>query len=264
VAQPAEPVPLIAVRDVAKRFGQVEALRGVSFSLAEAQVLGLLGDNGAGKSTLIKLLAGLFPPDRGEIRWRGRRVYFKSPRDAYQLGIATVYQDLAVVEVMSVYRNMFLGHEGAVTRGWGPLKWLDRSLARHETMEALRSLGITIHSADEPVARLSGGERQSIAVARGVHFSAKLLILDEPTASLSVKQSAQVLRAVEKAREKGLSVIFITHNVHHVHPVADRYLILSRGESVAEFERGEHSREEIAEMIAQGRELIRQLDTDTS
>lgn len=248
--------PLIEAEHLSKRFGRVTALTDVSFTVKEGEVLALLGDNGAGKSTVIKLLNGLFPPDKGAIKWEGETVRFSSPKEAYQRGVATVYQDLAVIELMSIYRNMFLGREDLVTKGFGPVKWLDRARARRETTEALEAIGISIRSPDEPVAGLSGGERQSIAIARGIHFSARLLILDEPTSALSLKQTSQVLSTIEKASERGLAVIFISHNVHHVHPVADRYVILSHGESIAEFGRDERSRDEVSELIMYGRDAL--------
>jgi simple sugar transport system ATP-binding protein len=251
---------LYEARNLAKRFGRIEAVKDVSLRLDEQEVLALLGDNGAGKSTLIKILCGLYRPDRGELRWEGKPVQFSSPRDAYELGIATVYQDLAVVDLMSIYRNMFLGHEDSIRRGIPPLTWLDRRRAKREAREALGEIGINIRNPDEPVARMSGGERQSIAIARGVHFSAKLLILDEPTSALSLKQTARVLKSIEEAKNKGLSVIVISHNVHHVYPIADRFVILSRGESIADFERGEKSKEEVSELIVQGRELVQELE----
>ncbi len=251
---------LYEARNVAKRFGRIEAVKDVSLRLGEQEVLALLGDNGAGKSTLIKILCGLYRPDRGELRWEGKPIQFNSPRDAYELGIATVYQDLAVVDLMSIYRNMFLGHENSIRRGIRPLTWLDRRRAKREAREALSEIGINIRNPDEPVARMSGGERQSIAIARGVHFSAKLLILDEPTSALSLKQTARVLKSIDEAKNKGLSVIVISHNVHHVYPIADRFVILSRGESIADFARGEKSKEEVSELIVQGRELVQELE----
>jgi simple sugar transport system ATP-binding protein len=259
-ADRANEIPVLEARGIAKRFGRIVALKNVDLALGEAEVLALLGDNGAGKSTLIKILNGLFRPDRGQILWEGRPVQFHSPRNAYDLGIATVYQDLAVVDLMSIYRNMFLGREQEITRGFWPFRWLDRRRARREARAALGEIGIDIRNPDEPVARLSGGERQSIAIARGVHFSAKLLILDEPTSALSVKQSAQVLRSIEQARDKGLSVIVISHNVHHVYPVADRFVILAHGESIADFKRGERTKEEVSDLIVQGRQLVQELE----
>jgi simple sugar transport system ATP-binding protein len=255
-----ENVPLLEAHSISKRFGRIEALRGVNLSVGAAEVLALLGDNGAGKSTLIKILNGLFRPDRGEIIWQGKPVHFSSPRDAYDLGIATVYQDLAVVDLMSIYRNMFLGREREITRGIWPFRWLDRKRAKREARTALAEIGIDIRNPDEAVARMSGGERQSIAIARGVHFSARLLILDEPTSALSLRQSAQVLKSIDEARDKGLSVIVISHNVHHVYPVADRFVVLSHGESIAEFKRGERSKEEVSDLIVRGHELARELE----
>ena len=246
--------PLVEGRGIAKRFGRIEALRNVSFSLGDAEVLGLLGDNGAGKSTLIKILTGLFPPDRGQILWEGEPVRFHSPRDAYDIGVATVYQDLAIVDLMAIYRNVFLGREKAVTKGIGPFRWIDRKKAHADARKAISDIGIEIRDAEEPIARLSGGERQSVAIARAAYFNPKLLILDEPTSALSLRQTGRVLKSVEEARNKGISIIFITHNVYHVYPIADRFVILSHGESIAEFPKGKHSRDEVAELIVTGKE----------
>src|SRR5918992_1758255 len=216
--------PLVEVRDVAKNFGRIEALRNVSFQLGRAEVLGLLGDNGAGKSTMIKILTGLFAPDRGELLWEGEPVRFSSPRDAYDIGVATVYQDLAIVDLMSIYRNVFLGREKAIAKGFGPFRFIDRKKAHADARQAISDIGIDIRDPDEAIARMSGGERQSIAIARAAYFNPKLLILDEPTSALSLRQTDRVLRSVEEARNKGISIIFITHNVHHVYPVADRFV----------------------------------------
>jgi simple sugar transport system ATP-binding protein len=251
--------PLVEGRGIAKRFGRIEALRDVSFSLGDAEVLGLLGDNGAGKSTLIKILTGLFPPDKGEILWDGEPVQFSSPRDAYDIGVATVYQDLAIVDLMAIYRNVFLGREKAVTKGIGPFRWIDRKKAHADARKAISDIGIEIRDAEEPIARLSGGERQSVAIARAAYFNPKLLILDEPTSALSLRQTGRVLKSVEEARNKGISIIFITHNVYHVYPIADRFVILSHGESIAEFPKGKHSRDEVAELIVTGKEHARKL-----
>jgi simple sugar transport system ATP-binding protein len=251
--------PLVEASGVAKNFGRIEALRNVSFQLGRAEVLGLLGDNGAGKSTLIKILTGLFPPDKGEIRWEGEPVRFHSPRDAYEIGVATVYQDLAIVDLMSIYRNVFLGREKAVTKGFGPFRWIDRKKAHADARKAIADIGIQIRDAEEPIARMSGGERQSIAIARAAYFNPKLLILDEPTSALSLRQTDRVLKSVEEARNKGISIIFITHNVHHVYPVADRFVILWHGESIAQFPRGAHTKEEVSEMIVSGKEYAQKL-----
>jgi simple sugar transport system ATP-binding protein len=258
--QSAAEAPLVEARHLAKSFGRVQSLRDVSLRLEAGQVLALLGDNGAGKSTLIKILTGLYRPDAGELLWQGTSADFHSPRDAFRQGVATVYQDLAVVDLMSVWRNLFLGREEDISRGAGPFKLVDRRRARRETKEALARMGIAIRSADEPVARMSGGERQSIAIARGVHFSAKLLILDEPTSALSLRQTAQVLRSIDRAREEGLAVIVISHNVAQVHPVADRFVVLSHGESIADLARGEATESEVAELIVQGRRLAAELE----
>jgi simple sugar transport system ATP-binding protein len=251
--------PLVQVRGISKNFGRIQALRNVSFSLGEAQVLGLLGDNGAGKSTLIKILTGLFKPDKGKIIWEGEEVSFHSPRDAYEMGVATVYQDLAIVDLMSIYRNVFLGRERSITKGLGPFRFLDRRKAMQQARKAIADIGIQIRDADEPIARMSGGERQSIAIARAAYFDPKLLILDEPTSALSLRQTDRVLKSVEEARNKGISIIFITHNVHHVYPVADRFVVLSHGESIADIERGKASKEDISELIVEGRPKAEQL-----
>ena len=250
---------LVEARGIAKSFGRVEALRNVSFSLGRAEVLGLLGDNGAGKSTLIKILTGLFPPDKGEIRWEGEPVRYSSPRDAYEKGVATVYQDLAIVDLMAIYRNVFLGREQSVTKGFGPIRWIDRKKAHREARKAIADIGIDIRDPEESIARMSGGERQSVAIARAAYFNPKLLILDEPTSALSLRQTERVLKSVEEARSKGISIVFITHNVYHVYPIADRFVILSHGESIAEFPKGKHSRDEVAELIVTGKEHARKL-----
>jgi simple sugar transport system ATP-binding protein len=238
------------------------ALLGLAGYWSQAGI-GLLGDNGAGKSTLIRMLSGLIQPDAGEITWDGRRIQMHSPRDAYDLGIATVYQELALVDTMSIYRNMFLGRERSVSRGRWPLRWIDRKRARQESRRTIAELGIDIRSADEPVAELSGGQRQSIAIARAVHFSARLMILDEPVSALSVRQTESVLRTIESARERGLSIIVISHNVHHVDRVADRIVVLSHGESVASFRRGEVGAEDVSDLIVRGREAAHRLGLDS-
>jgi simple sugar transport system ATP-binding protein len=247
------------VRGIAKNFGRIEALRKVDFTLGRAEVLGLLGDNGAGKSTLIKILTGLFPPDKGEIHWEGETVRFHSPRDAYDKGVATVYQDLALVDLMAIYRNVFLGRESAITKGVGPFRWIDRKKAHEQARKAIADIGIDIRDPEEAIARMSGGERQSVAIARAAYFNPKLLILDEPTSALSLRQTDRVLKSVDEARNKGISIIFITHNVYHVYPIADRFVILSHGESIAEFPKGKHSRDEVSELIVTGKEHARKL-----
>jgi simple sugar transport system ATP-binding protein len=248
--------PLLEMNHVSKRFGHIQALSDVHFSVGVARVVALLGDNGAGKSTLIKIMSGIHQPDSGRILWEGLPVTFATPQDAHQRGISTVYQDLAVVDLMSVYRNMFLGREDAITMRFGPFRWLDRKRAIRQTNAALAQLGIHLRSAEETVARMSGGERQSIAIARGVHFSARLLILDEPTSALSLKQTQRVLKSIESARDRGLSVVVISHNVHHVYSVADQFVVLSHGRTIADLTRRDCSIEELSDLVIRGEDAV--------
>jgi simple sugar transport system ATP-binding protein len=245
--------PLIEVRDVGKTFGSVIALREVSTVVNAGQVTCVLGDNGAGKSTLIKILAGAHQHDTGEFLVDGAPVRFGSPRDALDRGIATVYQDLAVVPLMSVWRNFFLGSEPRI--GWGPIAMVDRRKARALTKRSLAELGIDLRDVEQPVGTLSGGERQCVAIARAVHFGARVLILDEPTAALGVKQAGVVLRYLAQARDRGLGVVLITHNPHHAYPVGDRFLLLKRGRSLGCFDKGEITLAELTRQMAGGAEL---------
>ncbi|NJP45481.1 ATP-binding cassette domain-containing protein [Actinacidiphila epipremni] len=219
--------PLVALTGVAKSYGNVRALRGVSLEVHAGQITCVLGDNGAGKSTLIKIIAGLHPHDAGTYAVDGEEVRHSSPRQALDRGIATVYQDLAVVPLMPVWRNFFLGSEP--TKGRGPLRRLDVAAMRATTREALARMGIDLRDVDQPIGTLSGGERQCVAIARAVHFGAKVLVLDEPTAALGVKQSGMVLKYVAAARDAGLGVVLITHNPHHAYLVGDRFVLLKRG-----------------------------------
>jgi simple sugar transport system ATP-binding protein len=213
----------------------------------------VLGDNGAGTSTFIKILAGAHQQSEGELLVEGESVLFDSPRDALELGIATVYQDLAVVPLMSVWRNFFLGSEP--TKGFGPVRWIDREKASRIAKEEMAKMGIDIRDTEQPVGTLSGGERQSVAIARAAYFGAKVLILDEPTSALGVRQSGMVLKYIVEARNRGLGVIFITHNPNHAYPVGDRFLILNRGRSMGDFAKDEISRDELIMMMAGGAEL---------
>jgi len=242
--------PLVRMVKISKSFGTVQALKDVDFEVGYQEVMGLVGDNGAGKSTLIKILTGVFPPDSGEIYFEGKRVNIRSPREARDLGIETVYQDLALIPLMSISRNFFLGREPTVRVG--PLRFLDKRRMDRTVREVLSEIGIKVRSPDEPVAVLSGGERQSVAIGRAVHFGAKLLILDEPTSALSVRETHKVLDYILEAKERGLSIIFITHNIYHVYSVADRFTILEHGRKVAEFRKEEVSAEEIIEIIRSG------------
>ncbi|MBP2339657.1 simple sugar transport system ATP-binding protein [Saccharothrix coeruleofusca] len=241
--------PLIEVRGVGKTYGSVVALRGVSAVVNAGEVTCVLGDNGAGKSTLIKVLAGVHRHDEGELLVDGRPVRFSSPRDALDRGIATVHQDLAVVPLMSVWRNFFLGSEPRR----GP--FLDRGKAREVTRRALADMGIDLRDVEQPVGTLSGGERQCVAIARAVHFGARVLILDEPTAALGVKQAGLVLRHVARARDRGLGVVLITHNPHHAYPVGDRFLLLKRGRALGCHDKSEIGVEELTRQMAGGAEL---------
>jgi len=237
--------------NIEKNFGAAQALKKVNIEVQSGEILGLLGDNGAGKSTLIKILAGVFPPDKGEIFFEGERVNFLSPRDARVRGIETVHQALSLVDIMSISRNFFLGREP--TKKIGPIYLLDRKKMNEECEKAVMGLGVRVRSPNEFVSILSGGERQAISIGRAMHFKVKLLILDEPLAALSVRETREVLRQVEKARESGVSVIFITHNVYHVYPVAERFVMIDRGIKIGEVYKKDASPEDIIEIIATGK-----------
>lgn len=245
--------PLLEVQAVSKFFGHVRALQEISMRVYAGEVMCLLGDNGAGKSTLIKILAGVHRPSSGRYLFEGQEVHFSSPRDALALGIATVYQDLAMIPLLSIARNFFLGSEP--TKGWGPFRRFDTTLADRVTRQELARIGIGVRDTTQPVGTLSGGERQSVAIARAVYFGAKVLILDEPTAALGVKEAGIVLRYIAQARARGLGVIFITHNPHHAYPIGDRFTLLNRGQSLGTFARSELSREELTSLMAGGEEL---------
>lgn len=245
--------PLLEVRNLGKRFGGVVALRGISAVVNSGEVTCVLGDNGAGKSTFIKILSGAHTHDQGQYFVGGKRVKFSSPRQALDRGIATVFQDLAMVPLMSIWRNFFLGSEP--TRGIWPFRKLDVESARDIAVEEMAKFGIDVRDPHQPVGTLSGGERQCVAIARAVYFGARVLILDEPTASLGVKQAGMVLRYIAAARERGLGVIFITHNPHHAYPVGDRFILLSRGEMVGNFTKDDIDLADLTRMMAGGAEL---------
>jgi simple sugar transport system ATP-binding protein len=249
----ANDAPLMEARGVCKYFGKVIALEDISMQVRAGQVTCLLGDNGAGKSTLIKTFSGVHQPTKGTLMLDGEEVFLNSPRDAIDRGIATVFQDLAMIPLMGISRNFFIGREP--TRGAGPFKRFDVTKADRITREELEKIGISLRDTTQPVATLSGGERQSVAIARAVYFGAKILILDEPTSALGVRQSAIVLRYVARTREQGLGVIFITHNVHHANLIGDRFTVLNQGRSLGSFEKGEVSVEELERLMAGGAEL---------
>jgi simple sugar transport system ATP-binding protein len=245
--------PLLETRQVSKYFGNVIALKDVSVQVGAHEVTCVLGDNGAGKSTFIKILSGVHQHDEGDYLIEGEEIHFNSPREAKERGIATVFQDLATVPLMSIWRNFFLGSEP--TKGKGPLRHIDVKFAQETMVEQLGRMGIDIRDPDQPVGTLSGGERQAVAIARAVYFGAKVLIHDEPTSALGVKQSGVVLRYVAQARDRGLGVIFITHNPHHAYPVGDRFVVLNRGQLMGSWKKGEISRDELIKMMSGGAEL---------
>jgi simple sugar transport system ATP-binding protein len=244
---------LLEVRGIGKYFGNVIALKDVSTVVNAGQVTCVLGDNGAGKSTLIKILSGVHEHSEGELLLDGEPTTFKSPREAKDAGIATVFQDLATVPLMAIWRNFFLGSEP--TKGAGPLRRIDIRTAKRVMREEMAKMGIDVRDPDQMVGTLSGGERQAVAIARAVYFGAKLLILDEPTSALGVKQSGVVLRYIVQARDRGLGVIFITHNPHHAYPVGDRFVVLNRGRMVGAWDKGKIDRDELVKMMAGGAEL---------
>lgn len=252
-ALPAPGTPIIEVRELSKSYGSVIALREVTTTVNAGEVTCVLGDNGAGKSTFIKILSGAHEHTSGDFVVDGVKRQFSSPRASLALGIATVYQDLAVVPLMPVWRNFFLGSE--LTKGVGPVRRLDIARMKKITKQELAAMGIDLRDVDQPIGTLSGGERQCVAIARAVYFGARVLILDEPTAALGVRQSGVVLKYIAKARDRGLGVIFITHNPHHAYPVGDRFMLLRRGRSMGNFPKAEMTLDELVQMMAGGAEL---------
>ena len=240
--------PILAVERVSMRFGSVEALRDVSMSVDAGRVTCLLGDNGAGKSSLIRVLSGVHRPTSGRYLVDGVEVELTSPREALALGIATVHQDLALVPLMSIWRNFFLGAEP--TRGRGLLRRIDVAGARTIARDALAQLGVSRGDVDQPAATLSGGERQAVAIARAIHFGARVLILDEPTAALGVKQAELVLRYIGAVRDRGVAVVFITHNPQHALAVGDRFVVLRRGEVDGDFARGAVDADQVMRLMS--------------
>ncbi|WP_284325608.1 ATP-binding cassette domain-containing protein [Cypionkella aquatica] len=242
---------LLSLKGINKSFGPIDVLHDINLDIRAGEVLCLLGDNGAGKSTVIRLLSGVHRPSSGVIEIDGQPVSFKSPRDASEAGIATVHQFGGTFPLMSIGRSFFVGVEP--TKGIGLFKIFDRKRANAIAVQAVQSFGITrITDGDRLVGGLSGGERQALAIARAVHFGARVLILDEPTAALGVKQAAHVLRIVNEAKRRGLAVIFITHQVMHAMAVGDHFAVLIRGGIAADFRKGERTREEITDLMAGG------------
>jgi simple sugar transport system ATP-binding protein len=245
--------PIVRLKGVGKRFGNITALSGVDLQVGGGEVTSILGDNGAGKSTLIKIISGLHPHDDGDYFVDGQSVHFSSPRDALDRGIATVYQDLALAALLSVWRNFFLGSE--IRFGFPPLRRLDSATMRAVADEELRKMGIALPDIEQPVGSLSGGQRQVVAIARAIYFGARVLILDEPTAALGVKQSGVVLKYIAAARDAGLGVIFITHNPHHAFMVGDHFVVLRQGEVELNARRENLTLEDLTHHMSGGAEL---------
>jgi simple sugar transport system ATP-binding protein len=244
---------LVEMDNVGKAYGAIRALRGINLTVRAGEVTCVLGDNGAGKSTLIKIISGLHPHNEGTMKVDGKEVHFSSPREALNHGIATVYQDLAVVGLMEVWRNFFLGSELTASKGaFSGMKIKDM---KRIADEELRKMGIVVKDIDQPIGELSGGQRQCVAIARAVYFGARVLILDEPTAALGVKQSGVVLKYTAAARDAGLGVVFITHNPHHAYLVGDHFVILKLGQAVLDKRRDEVSLDELTRQMAGGDEL---------
>ncbi|MGJ8570157.1 MAG: ATP-binding cassette domain-containing protein [Hoeflea sp.] len=242
------------MKNIEKHFGSVIALNGVSLEIYPGECHCLLGDNGAGKSTFIKTMSGVHKPTKGEILFEGKAMHFDDPRDAITAGIATVYQDLAMIPLMSVSRNFFMGNEPE--KKFGPLKLFDHEYANRVTMEEMRTMGINLRGPEQAVGTLSGGERQTVAIARAVHFGAKVLILDEPTSALGVRQTANVLATIDKVRKDGIAVVFITHNVRHAMAVGDRFTVLNRGQTLGTAQRGQITPDELQDLMAGGQEMV--------
>lgn len=245
--------PIVQMKDIQKHFGNIIALAGVSFDIRPGECHCLLGDNGAGKSTFIKTMSGVHQPTHGEILFEGKPMSFATPRDSMEAGIATVFQDLAMIPLMSVSRNFFMGREP--TKGRAITKRFDVAEANEITVNEMRKMGINLRGPDQAVGTLSGGERQTVAIARAVYFGAKVLILDEPTSALGVRQTSNVLATINKVRAQGVGVVFISHNVRHALAVGDRFTVLNRGKTLGTAKRGEISPEELQDLMAGGQEM---------
>ena len=257
--------PILSLKGVSKNFAGYQALDDVSLDIYPGQVLCLLGDNGAGKSTLIKVLSGFHEPTSGTVEVNGVATAFKSPKDASNQGIATVHQFGGTFPLMSIGRSFFVGAEP--TKGFGPFKWFDKKYANETAVREMQALGITrVTDGDRLIGGLSGGERQACAIARAVHFGANVLILDEPTAALGVKEAAHVLRIIMQARNRGVAVVLVTHNVSHALTVGDHFAVLIRGQKADDFAKGERTREQITDLMAGGEamdELVNELNNLT-
>jgi simple sugar transport system ATP-binding protein len=238
---------ILEIRNISKSFGAVQALSNVSFTVGRSEIVGLVGDNGAGKSTIINLLMGVYQPDEGDIYFEGKRVTFVSPRNTRAIGIEPVYQSTAVVDLMNLWRNFYLGRE--VTRSFGPFRVLDKAEMKKKSIEMMWDIGVHVREADESVQYMSGGERQSLCIGRCMEFGGKMLLLDEPTAALSLKETDKVLKFAESVREKGLSEIIVDHNVYHIYPIVDRFVIMGRGRKITELRKADVSAEDVIETL---------------
>jgi len=238
---------VVELRDISKSFGHVAALNGVTMNVHPGEVTCLVGDNGAGKSTLTQILAGVHRPDSGQLLVDGEPVKFAGPRDALALGISTVFQDLAMIPLISIVRNFFLGREPA--RFVAGIRVVDWEEARRLAQEEMARIGIDARDLNQPVGTLSGGERQSVAIARAIHFGARVLVLDEPTSALGLKEATRVLAHISNARGHGIGIVFISHNLTHAWEVGDRFVVLNRGTSYGEFERADLTKEELRAMM---------------
>jgi simple sugar transport system ATP-binding protein len=252
--------PILRLSNITKSFGGTQVLSDVSLEVAPGSVLCLLGDNGAGKSTLIKVMSGVHQPSSGTIEVNGQSVKFSSPRDAQEFGISTVHQTGGTFSLMTIGRSFFVGLEP--TRGWGPFKRFDKKTAATIAVQEMKALGITrVTDGNQLVGGLSGGERQSLAIGRAVYFGAKILILDEPTAALGVKEAAHVLRIITQAKARGVAVILVTHNVRHAMTVGDRFAVLIHGAKADDFAKGERTVAELTDLMAGG-EAMAELEAE--
>ena len=236
---------------IGKTFGAMKALSDIDLTINKGEVLGLVGDNGAGKSTIVKILSGVYGPDTGTVYFDGEPVSWKSPRQARLAGVETVYQDLALIGLMSISREFFLGQEPIKQDRFSTLfGCLDTRKMSSEAARSLAEIGITSREPSDTVGTLSGGEKQAIAIGRAIYFGAKLLILDEPTAALSVKETERVLDLIRELRDQGLAVVYITHNIYHVYSVADRFAVLERGIKIADLRKDECTAQDIINMVS--------------
>ncbi len=239
---------LVYMQGISRYFGRVVALDNVDFSVKPRSIVGLVGDNGAGKSTLIKIISGIHPSTTGMMYFAGEHVAFRSPRDARDAGIEATHQDLALVDDMSIYRNIFMGREPE-KRLAGFLPWLDKQKMIRESEAALENIGVHIDSVEDSVKNLSGGQKQSVAVGKATHFKAKLVLMDEPTAAMSLKETKKILELMVRLKDAGSSIIFISHNIHQVFSIADKLTILSHGKKIADIDPNTSTEEEVSNII---------------